>query len=85
MIPSPLGLVCWLKAVYRSVRHGFIFDGIAVDGCDYVEAPAVDGQPACVSILQCSTCGKTSVAWDECARCGHRPGASITLDSVTDG
>ena len=82
IIPSPLGVVCWTKSLYRSVRHGFVLDGIFVDGCDYVESPPEEGQPCCVSVLHCSTCGRTSVAWSECARCGFKPGASIELTGV---
>lgn len=84
MIPSPLGLVCWVRSIYRSVRHGFVFDGIAVDGCDYVEAEPEEGQPAGVSVLHCATCGRLSVAWRQCARCGHRPGAKLELGQVPE-
>lgn len=75
MIVSPLAIVCWFRGVYRSARAGHYF----VDGCDYVEAEPVDGQPICVSVLHCSLCGKLSVGWGTCARCGHRPGPKIEI------
>lgn len=74
IVPSPLGVVCWLRSIYRSVRVGTL-----VDGCDYVEAEPEEGQPAGVSVLHCKTCGRLSVGWSACARCGRRPGAKIEL------
>ena len=74
IIPSPLGLVCWFRCLYRSVRAG-----AHIDGCDYVEAAPEEGQPAGVSVLHCTVCGRLSVGWRDCARCGHRPGPKLEL------
>ncbi len=67
MIPSPLGIICWFRTIYRSVRLGF-----HVNGCYYMERSRIDGQPRCVTIMRCVTCGKKEVAWDECAKCGYK-------------
>ena len=75
MIVSPLAIVCWVRGVYRSVRVGHYF----VDGCDYVEDAPVVGQPAGVSVLHCMLCGRLSIGWSACARCGHRPGPKLEL------
>lgn len=79
MIPSPLGIVCWFRSLWRSLSVGTL-----VDGCDYVEAEPEDGQPAGVSVLHCRLCGKLAVAWSECSRCGHRPGPKLELGQATE-
>ena len=68
MIPSPLRFVCWLRSLLRST-----WVGRPVDGCDYVESPPELGQPCCVYVLHCSLCGRLSVGWEDCVRCGYRP------------
>ena len=45
--------VCWVKTVWRSLgRSEFVWDGILVDGCDFVEQENGD--------LVCEICGKIS-------------------------
>lgn len=78
IVPSPLGMVCWCRSLWRSIRVGTL-----VDGCDYLEAEPEEGQPAGVSVLHCTTCGKLAVGWNACARCGHRPGAKLELGKAT--
>lgn len=79
IVPSPLGVVCWVRSLYRSVRVGTL-----VDGCDYEEAEPIEGQPAGVSVLHCTTCGRLSIGWHSCARCGHRPGAKLELGQAPE-
>jgi len=45
-----------------------------ISGHDYHEQQMERGQPYCVQILKCNACGKTSVAWSGCVRCGFTGG-----------
>lgn len=58
-------LLCLLRAVLQSLRCG-----VPLSGHSYVLQLPEYGQPKCVDILKCSTCGKLSVAWSLCVRCG---------------
>lgn len=59
--------ICLLRAVWRTVRCG-----AQVSGHDYSEQPREAGQPKCVQILKCDACGKISVCWSACGRCGAK-------------
>lgn len=63
---SPL---CILRFVVRNFCRLPPF----ISGHDMQEQKPEEGQPACIQVLKCMACGKTSIAWDECVRCGHKP------------
>lgn len=55
-------ILCWIKTIWWSLkRHGFIYDGISVSGCNYVEKETHDN--VFVQILECEDCGKVHIGW----------------------
>jgi hypothetical protein len=64
VIPSPLSLVCFVRGLLWSLTLWK-----PVKGHRFVAMQPSDGQPKCVTVLQCKDCGVVSVGWETCSRC----------------
>lgn len=60
-----MSLLCLFRMIWWSLECF-----APISGHSYKEQEPEEGQPACVQILKCVTCGRTSVAWSKCRKCG---------------
>ena len=58
MILSPTIVLCWLRAIWLSLKLW-----TPVSGHRYHECEPALGQPKSVMVLKCKLCGHVSVGW----------------------
>lgn len=64
-------IFCFLRGIVRTISCGTWIQGNTVSGHDFVEQEPEEGQPGCLQIMRCSTCGDYSIGWYSTAERGQ--------------